>query len=87
MRQEAQLCYHIQRDTDIILQKNPNLRLSSTGCRVPYDAGQERRLLNDALVFLPPSDNGQVVLTGNTSDFDNLNQLLPTGRILLHGTS
>jgi predicted nucleic acid-binding protein len=50
-----------------------------------YQAGQERRLLNDALVFLQALEHGQVVLTGNIGDFDILNQLLPEGRILLYG--
>lgn len=49
-----------------------------------YQAGQERKLLNDALVFLQALENGQVVLTGNISDFDILNQLVPEGRILLY---
>ena len=49
-----------------------------------YQAGQERKLLNDALVFLQALENGHVVLTGNIGDFDILNQLVPEGRILLY---
>ena len=49
-----------------------------------YQTGQERKLLNDALVFLQALENGQVVLTGNIGDFDILNQLVPEGRILLY---
>ena len=49
-----------------------------------YQTGQERKLLNDALVFLQALENGQVVLSGNVLDFDILNQLVPEGRILLY---
>jgi hypothetical protein len=49
-----------------------------------YQTGQERGLLNDALIFLQALENGQVVLTGNIGDFDLLNQLVPEGRILLY---
>jgi hypothetical protein len=49
-----------------------------------YRAGQERKLLNDALVFLQALENGQVVLSGNFGDFDVLSQLIPEGRILLY---
>jgi hypothetical protein len=49
-----------------------------------YQPGQERKLLNDALIFLQAYKNGQVVLTGNIRDFDFLNQLLPEGRIILY---
>jgi hypothetical protein len=49
-----------------------------------YQKGQERKLLHDALVYLQAIENGQVVLTGNISDFDILNQLVPEGRILVY---
>ncbi|WP_428485425.1 hypothetical protein [Rhodopila sp.] len=49
-----------------------------------YQPGQERKLLNDALVLLQAVENGYVVLTGNIGDFDILNQLLPESRILLY---
>ncbi|MEA2740344.1 MAG: hypothetical protein QOH05_3651 [Acetobacteraceae bacterium] len=49
-----------------------------------YQAGQERKLLNDALVFLQALEDGQVVLSANSGDFDILNQLVPEGRILLY---
>ncbi len=49
-----------------------------------YQPGQERKLLNDSLVFLQALEGGQVVLTGNVGDFDILNQLVPDGRILLY---
>ena len=52
-----------------------------------YQVGQERRLLNDALVFLQALEEGQVVLTRNVGDFDILNQLVPEGRILLYSRS
>jgi hypothetical protein len=49
-----------------------------------YQAGQERKLLNDALVFVQGLENGQTVLTGNIGDFDILNQLVPDGRMLYY---
>lgn len=51
-----------------------------------YHKGQERKLLNDALVFVQALDDGQVVLTRNIRDFDMLNQLVPEGRILLYSS-
>lgn len=49
-----------------------------------YMKGQERRLLNDALVFLQALEHGQTVLTRNMRDFDVLNQMVPDGRIILY---
>jgi len=49
-----------------------------------YAKGQERKLLNDALVFLQSLEAGQVVLTGNIRDFDFLNQLVPDGRVIFY---
>jgi predicted nucleic acid-binding protein len=49
-----------------------------------YQPGYERKLLNDALVFLQALENGEVVLTGNIADFDVLTQLVPEGRVLLY---
>jgi predicted nucleic acid-binding protein len=49
-----------------------------------YQPGQERRLLNDALLFLYAYENGYTVLSANMRDFDILNQLVPDGRILLY---
>jgi hypothetical protein len=49
-----------------------------------YQTGQERKLLNDALVFLQALEDGQVVLTGNIADFDILTQLVPEGRVILY---
>lgn len=49
-----------------------------------YQAGQERKLLNDALLYLQALEHGLVVLSGNLPDFDLLNQIVPEGRILLY---
>jgi predicted nucleic acid-binding protein len=49
-----------------------------------YQKGQERKLLNDALVYLQALESGQVVLTRNVADFDRLNQLVPEGRVLFY---
>jgi predicted nucleic acid-binding protein len=49
-----------------------------------YQKGQERKLLNDSLVYLQALERGQVVLTRNIADFDLLNQILPEGRVLFY---
>jgi hypothetical protein len=49
-----------------------------------YKTGQERKLLNDALVFLQALEDGQVVLTVNVGDFDILMQLVPEGQVILY---
>ena len=49
-----------------------------------YGKGQERKLLNGALLYLQALESGQVVLTRNIGDFDLLNQLVPEGRMLFY---
>jgi predicted nucleic acid-binding protein len=43
-----------------------------------------RRILNDALLFATARRYGHTVLTRNTSDFDLLQQLDPSGRVLFY---
>jgi predicted nucleic acid-binding protein len=52
-----------------------------------YKTGQERELLNDALIFLQAVESGYVVLTANVGDFDMLGQLVPEGRVLFYNRS
>jgi predicted nucleic acid-binding protein len=52
-----------------------------------YGRGQERALLNDALVYLQARNLGCRLLTANAADFDLLHQLVPDGRILLYKTA
>ena len=47
-------------------------------------AAHERRLLNDALLYLQARLLGASVLTGNVKDFDYLNRLVPSGRMVLY---
>jgi hypothetical protein len=50
----------------------------------------ERRMLNDALLYLHAQKIGCALLTANIRDFDFLNQLIPEGRVILyrrHGAS
>jgi predicted nucleic acid-binding protein len=49
-----------------------------------YPSGAERRCLNDALIYLQGRKLGWPIVTGNITDFDFLNQLVPDGRILLY---
>lgn len=53
---------------------------------LPKGEGHERKLLNDALVFLQARQLGATVLTGNVRYFDLLSQLVPTGRIVVYRT-
>lgn len=45
---------------------------------------QRRRILNDALLFASARKYGCVVLTSNLADFDLLQQLDPSGRVLFY---
>lgn len=56
------------------------LRLRGT----PRNQGHERKLLHDALLYLQGRKLGCAVLTRNIGDFDLLNQLAPSGQILLY---
>jgi len=47
-------------------------------------AGRESAALNDATLYLHALDQGLVVLTRNIRDFDVINQILPTGRVLFY---
>ena len=49
-----------------------------------YEKGQRRRILNDALLFVSARRSGCTVLTRSVSDFDFLQQLDPTGRVLFY---
>lgn len=49
-----------------------------------YSKTEQRRVLNDALIFLSAAKAGLVVLTRNISDFDLLMQLAPQGKVLFY---
>jgi predicted nucleic acid-binding protein len=49
-----------------------------------YGASEPRRLLNDALIFATARKHGLTVLTRNIGDFDFLQQLEPSGRVLFY---
>jgi predicted nucleic acid-binding protein len=49
-----------------------------------YGKDQRRRVLNDALVFATARKHGCAVLTRNVTDFDFLQQLDPSGRVLFY---
>jgi len=49
-----------------------------------YEKDQRRRTLNDALLYVSARRSGCTVLTRNVSDFDFLQQLDPTGRVLFY---
>jgi predicted nucleic acid-binding protein len=49
-----------------------------------YGKNEQRKALNDALIFLTASRNGCVVLTRNLSDFDLLMQLDPKGQAVFY---
>lgn len=59
--------------------------LSGTLARLQgLDKDQRRRILNDALLFSSARKFGCTVLTRNLSDFDRLQQLDPSGRVLFY---
>jgi hypothetical protein len=49
-------------------------------------SGRRQALLNDAALFLQAVEQGQTLLTRNIREFDLLDQLLPTGRVLFYRT-
>lgn len=49
-----------------------------------FGPGQEVAALNDATLYLHALDRGYVVLTRNIRDFDYMNQIVPTGRMLFY---
>ena len=55
-----------------------------TRIRKQEDGIQQRRLMNDALIFFSALKYGCTVLTRNLSDFDAMQQLVPQGRVLFY---
>jgi predicted nucleic acid-binding protein len=51
---------------------------------LPKGCGHERKLLNDGLLYLQARKTGCTVLTRNLEDFDIMNQLVPSGRVLFY---
>lgn len=49
-----------------------------------FASDQRRRILNDALLFSSARKYGCTVLTRNLADFDFLQQLDPSGRVLFY---
>lgn len=49
-----------------------------------YDSAHRRQVLNAALIFCTALKHRCTVLTRNTADFDFLEQLLPSGRVLFY---
>jgi predicted nucleic acid-binding protein len=49
-----------------------------------YGKAEQRKILNDALIFLSAAKAGLTVLTRNISDFDLLMQLAPYGKVLFY---
>ncbi len=49
-----------------------------------YGRADRRRALNDALIFATARKHGMTVLTRNMSDFDLLQQLDPSGKVIFY---
>jgi predicted nucleic acid-binding protein len=49
-----------------------------------YGRADRRRVLNDALIFATARKHGMAVLTRNTDDFDFLQQLEPSGKVVFY---
>ena len=59
--------------------------LSGTLARLQgYKSDQRRRVLNDALLFTTARKHGCSVLTRNVLDFEFLQQLVPSGKVLFY---
>lgn len=52
-----------------------------------FQPGQEVAALNDATIYLHALERGYVVLTRNLRDFDLMNQIVPSGRVLFYRTT
>ena len=52
--------------------------------RISPGHGQERKLLNDSLIYLQARKVGAAVLTRNLHDFDLLEQLVPSGAVIFY---
>jgi predicted nucleic acid-binding protein len=52
--------------------------------RTPPGRGQERKLLNASLIYLQARKVGASVLTRNVRDFDLLEQLVPSGVVVVY---
>ena len=52
--------------------------------RMPPAQAQERKLLNDSLIYLQARKVGAAVLTRNVRDFDLLEQLVPSGTVVFY---
>jgi len=53
--------------------------------RIPSGQGQDRKLLNDSLIYLQARKVGAAILTRNVRDFDLLEQLVPSGTVVFYG--
>ncbi|HJT13980.1 MAG TPA: hypothetical protein VJ790_15270 [Dongiaceae bacterium] len=53
------------------------------GC-IPSGQSQERKLLNDSLIFLQALKVGAAVLSRNVGDFELLEQLMPSGAVVFY---
>jgi len=82
-----------------LLEKRPAHRILNPDARIWREAGilagtlarlqhysksENRRVLNDALIFLSAAYNGLAVLTRNVIDFDFLLQLAPFGEVVFY---
>lgn len=49
-----------------------------------FQPGQEVAALNDATIYLHALERGYTVLTRNIRDFDLMNQIIPSGRVVFY---
>lgn len=52
--------------------------------KMAYAKDDRRKIVNDAAIFLQAIHEGLVVLTGNIGDFDLLQQMHPSGRVIFY---
>jgi predicted nucleic acid-binding protein len=90
---------HVIASVDAAIQQRPPHRILNPGRDVWRDAGilagllarlqsygrsEQRKALNDALIFLTAARQGCAVLTRNLTDFDLLSQLYPSGQVVFY---
>jgi predicted nucleic acid-binding protein len=51
-----------------------------------FQPGQEVAALNDATIYVHALEHGYTILTRNIRDFDFMNQIVPSGRVLFYRT-
>jgi predicted nucleic acid-binding protein len=72
-------------DTDLWVKAGKLAGKALQLARIPSGRGQDRKLLNDSLIYLQARKVGAAVLTRDVWHFDLLEQLVPSGAMIFYG--